>query len=171
MATIFEKLRFNSRGLIPAIAQQHDTKDVLMLAWMSRESIEETLATGRVTYYSRSRQALWRKGESSGQTQMLVDMRLDCDGDALLILRDGRVVATLTTAATSKQEFVEGIVGRKFERHARGSQTMERAKASVAIEGLSGQSVDGVSMDLSPGEVVGLTGLVGSGYADVPYLL
>ena len=91
--------------------------------------------------------------------------------DRCTILRDGRVVATLTTAATTKQDCVEGIVGRKFERHARGSQTMERAKASVAIEGLSGPSVDGVSMDLSPGEVVGLTGLVGSGYADVPYLL
>ena len=96
MATIFEKLRFNSRGLIPAIAQQHDTKDVLMLAWMSRESIEETLATGRVTYYSRSRQALWRKGESSGQTQMLVDMRLDCDGDALLLMVDQVGVACHT---------------------------------------------------------------------------
>ena len=91
--------------------------------------------------------------------------------DRCTILRDGRVVATLTTAATSKQEFVEGIVGRKFERHARGSQTMQRAEASVSIEGLSGRSVDGVSMDLCPGEVVGLTGLVGSGYAEVPYLL
>jgi ribose transport system ATP-binding protein len=91
--------------------------------------------------------------------------------DRCTILRDGCVVATLTTLTTSKAEFVEGIVGRKFERHARGSQTMESAKASVVIEGLSGQAVDDVSMGLSPGEVVGLTGLVGSGYADVPYLL
>lgn len=89
-------LRFDSAGLVAAIAQQHDTGEVLMLAWMSRESIEETLATGRVCYFSRSRSALWRKGETSGQTQRLVEMRLDCDGDAVLLLVDQVGVACHT---------------------------------------------------------------------------
>jgi len=99
-ATIFDKLRYNSRGLVPAIAQQHDTKEVLMMAWMSRESLQETLATGRVTYYSRSRQDLWRKGESSGQTQDLVDIRLDCDGDTILLLVNQKGVACHTGRRT-----------------------------------------------------------------------
>jgi len=78
-------IRFDSDGLVPAIAQQHDTGEVLMLAWMSREAVAETLATGRVCYWSRSRQRLWRKGETSGQRQRLVEMRLDCDSDTLLL--------------------------------------------------------------------------------------
>ena len=79
-----DNLAFNDAGLVPVIAQQHDTGEVLMFAWMNREAIEETLATGRVCYYSRSRQTLWRKGESSGQTQTLKELRVDCDGDVLL---------------------------------------------------------------------------------------
>ncbi|MDE8343647.1 MAG: phosphoribosyl-AMP cyclohydrolase, partial [Acidocella sp.] len=76
---------FNDDGLIPAIAQAYDTGEVLMMAWMNRESITETLKTGQVCYYSRSRGKLWRKGESSGQTQKLVDLRIDCDGDTILL--------------------------------------------------------------------------------------
>lgn len=83
---VLDQIVFNLDGLVPAIAQQYDTGEVLMLAWMNREAVAETLATGRVCYYSRSRQRLWRKGESSGQTQRLVELRLDCDGDALLVL-------------------------------------------------------------------------------------
>jgi phosphoribosyl-AMP cyclohydrolase len=86
MNLLLEKLAFNEDGLIPAIAQQHDTGEVLMMAWMNPESIAETLKTGQVCYYSRSRRKLWRKGESSGQTQKLVDFRFDCDGDTLLLL-------------------------------------------------------------------------------------
>jgi len=74
-------LKFNDDGLIPAIAQQYDTHEVLMMAWMNQASIEESLKTGRVCYWSRSRQAYWRKGESSGQIQMLKELRVDCDGD------------------------------------------------------------------------------------------
>ncbi len=85
---VIESLPYNSDGLIPAIAQQHDSGEVLMMAWMNRESLEETLSTGRVCYWSRSRQKLWRKGESSGQTQQLKDMRFDCDGDTILLLVD-----------------------------------------------------------------------------------
>jgi len=77
-------LRPDAAGLVAAVAQAHGTGEVLMLAWMSAAAVEETLATGRVTYWSRSRRALWRKGETSGQVQHLVDLRLDCDGDAVL---------------------------------------------------------------------------------------
>jgi phosphoribosyl-AMP cyclohydrolase len=85
---VVESLPFNADGLLPAIAQQHDTGEVLMMAWMNREALEETLSSGRVCYWSRSRQKLWRKGESSGQVQQLQEMRLDCDGDTLLLLVD-----------------------------------------------------------------------------------
>ncbi len=81
-------IRYDANGLVPAIAQQHDTGEVLMMAWMSAASVAETLVTGRVCYWSRSRAALWRKGESSGQVQSLVELRIDCDGDTLLLLVD-----------------------------------------------------------------------------------
>jgi phosphoribosyl-AMP cyclohydrolase len=80
-------LKFDARGLIPAIAQDRDGA-VLMLAWMNAESLAETLSTGRVTYWSRSRQALWRKGETSGHVQRLVELRVDCDRDTLLLVVD-----------------------------------------------------------------------------------
>jgi len=83
-------LRFDADGLIPAIAQQHDTGEVLMMAWMNVEALDETLASGRAVYWSRSRGRLWRKGESSGQVQRLVELRVDCDGDTLLLLVDQR---------------------------------------------------------------------------------
>lgn len=76
---------WNADGLIAAIAQQHDSGEVLMLAWMNRTALEETLRSGRVCYWSRSRRALWRKGESSGHVQRLLVAHLDCDGDALLL--------------------------------------------------------------------------------------
>ncbi len=79
-------IKFNAEGLVPAIAQRHDTGEVLMMAWMNDASLAETLATGQVCYWSRSRQSLWRKGETSGHRQRLVECRLDCDGDALLLL-------------------------------------------------------------------------------------
>ncbi|PHK96249.1 phosphoribosyl-AMP cyclohydrolase [Pseudoroseomonas rhizosphaerae] len=88
--------RFNEQGLVPAIAQDHATGEVLMMAWMNAEALEETLATGRVVYFSRSRNALWRKGETSGQEQHLVDLRLDCDGDTILALVTQKGVACHT---------------------------------------------------------------------------
>lgn len=96
MSDVASSLQFDAEGLIPAIAQQHDTGEVLMLAWMNREAIEETLATGRVCYWSRSRKSLWRKGETSGQWQRLVELRIDCDKDALLLKVDQRGVACHT---------------------------------------------------------------------------
>ena len=83
---VLDSLPYNADGLVPAIAQQHDTGEILMMAWMNRTSINETLDTGRVCYWSRSRQKLWRKGESSGQVQIMKDMRFDCDGDTILLL-------------------------------------------------------------------------------------
>lgn len=85
---MLKTLSFNAEGLIPAIAQQYNSGEVLMMAWMNRQSIEETLHTGRVCYWSRSRSKLWRKGESSGQIQILIEMRIDCDGDTLLLQVD-----------------------------------------------------------------------------------
>ena len=78
-------LKYNDAGLIPAIAQDAATGDVLMMAWMNAESLMKTLETGRVTYWSRSRQAFWAKGETSGHVQTLIDMRVDCDRDCLLM--------------------------------------------------------------------------------------
>ena len=85
---VLNKLPYNTDGLIPAIAQQHDTGEVLMMAWMNRAALEETLETGRVCYWSRSRQKFWRKGESSGQVQVLKEMSFDCDGDTILLKVD-----------------------------------------------------------------------------------
>ena len=82
---IIHQLTFNQDGLIPAVAQQFDTGEVLMMAWMNAKSIHETLQNNRVCYWSRSRGALWRKGESSGQVQMLKGFRIDCDADTLLL--------------------------------------------------------------------------------------
>jgi len=96
VTAVLEALRFDEHGLVAALAQQHDTGELLMLAWMSREALTETLRSGDVHYWSRSRNQLWRKGESSGQTQRLVELRVDCDGDAVLLLVDQRGVACHT---------------------------------------------------------------------------
>ena len=88
LAEVLAAIPWNADGLITAIAQQHDSGEVLMLAWMNREALLETLTSGRVCYWSRSRQTLWRKGESSGHRQRLVEARLDCDGDAVLLRVD-----------------------------------------------------------------------------------
>ena len=98
MATdeLLETISFDSGGLVPAIAQQHDSGEILMMAWMNSESIRETLETGHVCYWSRSRQSLWRKGESSGQIQSLKELRVDCDGDTLLLQVDQTGVACHT---------------------------------------------------------------------------
>jgi phosphoribosyl-AMP cyclohydrolase len=95
-ARFLAAVRFNSQGLVPVIAQAHGTDEVLMMAWANAEALEETLATGRVVYFSRSRNALWRKGETSGQVQYLVDLRLDCDGDTVLALVEQTGVACHT---------------------------------------------------------------------------
>ena len=82
---VLAQINFNADGLVPAIAQDYQTGDVLMMAWMNEDSIRETLSSDRVCYWSRSRQAYWRKGESSGHIQHFKEMRVDCDGDTLLL--------------------------------------------------------------------------------------
>ena len=91
-----EAIKFGPDGLVPAIAQQHDTGEVLMMAWMNREAVRASLTEGRACYWSRSRATLWRKGETSGQVQLLREMRLDCDGDTVLLLVDQTGVACHT---------------------------------------------------------------------------
>ncbi len=83
-----QTLAFDAKGLLPCIAQDAQSGEVLMLAWMNAEAVARTLETGRVTYWSRSRQSFWIKGETSGHTQALVELRLDCDRDCLLALVD-----------------------------------------------------------------------------------
>lgn len=105
---ILESLPFNTDGLLPAIAQQVDSGEVLMLAWMNREAILETLSTGRVCYWSRSRQRLWRKGETSGHHQTLKELRIDCDGDTLLLLVDQHGPACHTRRSSCFYNAVRG---------------------------------------------------------------
>jgi phosphoribosyl-AMP cyclohydrolase len=124
---VLDAIRFDANGLVPAIAQQHDTGEVLMLAWMNRAAVAETLETGRVCYYSRSRNALWRKGETSGQQQMLKELRLDCDGDALLLL----VAQTGVACHTGRRSC--------FFLAAREGRLAEVAKPLVAPETLYGK--------------------------------
>ena len=102
------QLRWTSEGLIPAIAQQYDSGEVLMLAWMNADSLRETLQTRRVCYWSRSRQSYWRKGESSGHVQKLMEMRIDCDGDSLLLLVDQTGPACHTNRRSCFYNVVEG---------------------------------------------------------------
>ena len=93
---VVEAITFNADGLVAAIAQQYDTGEVLMMAWMNRDAVAETLGTGRVCYWSRSRDKLWRKGETSGQVQVLKDFRWDCDADTVLVQVDQEGVACHT---------------------------------------------------------------------------
>jgi phosphoribosyl-AMP cyclohydrolase len=124
---IMAAIRFDAAGLVPAIAQQHDTGEVLMVAWMNSDAIAETLASGRVCYFSRSRNALWRKGETSGQVQHLKEMRIDCDGDTLLLLVD--------------QEGVACHTGRRscFFRAVRDGELVEIAQPLISPEKLYGE--------------------------------
>lgn len=85
---LFTSLKFDAAGLIPAIVQDAKTQQVLMMAWMNEESLRRTLEIGQTVFWSRSRQQFWHKGDSSGNTQTVIDLRLDCDGDTLLILVD-----------------------------------------------------------------------------------
>ncbi|EWT06198.1 phosphoribosyl-AMP cyclohydrolase [Intrasporangium chromatireducens Q5-1] len=86
--TIADLLKRDDHGLVAAVVQQHDTREVLMVGWMDEEALRRTLSEGRVTFWSRSRQEYWRKGDTSGHVQWVKGVRLDCDGDALLVLVD-----------------------------------------------------------------------------------
>ena len=96
MENALAAIRFGPDGLVAAVAQQHDTGEILMMAWMNRDAVRATLSEGRACYWSRSRDRLWRKGETSGQVQLLRELRLDCDGDAVLLIVDQQGVACHT---------------------------------------------------------------------------
>lgn len=129
MEDIMDTVCFNKEGLVPVIAQQFDTSEVLMMAWMNREALEESLRTRRMCYWSRSRGSLWRKGESSGQLQFLKAMMVDCDGDTLLAKVDQQGVACHT--------------GRKscFFRTMEGDELVINQEVLVAPETLYGEKV------------------------------
>ena len=96
IAAVLDALCFDANGLVPAIAQQHDTGEILMMAWMNKDAVVETLTTSQVCYWSRSRGQLWRKGETSHQYQHLKEFRIDCDGDTILLLVEQEGVACHT---------------------------------------------------------------------------
>ncbi|KTT27349.1 phosphoribosyl-AMP cyclohydrolase [Pseudacidovorax intermedius] len=85
MTTWLDEVRWDAAGLVPAIAQEHGSKDILMFAWMNREALAKTVETGRAVYFSRSRGKLWFKGEESGHVQRVHELRLDCDNDVVLL--------------------------------------------------------------------------------------
>lgn len=85
MDSLLGRIQWNEQGLVPAIAQDAENGEVLMMAWMNRESLKLTITSGRAVYFSRSRNCLWRKGDTSGHTQALVELRVDCDADCLLM--------------------------------------------------------------------------------------
>ena len=99
-AELVSSLAYNDAGLVCAVVQHFDTKDVLMVAWMDAEALRRTLTTGRGTYFSRSRREYWVKGETSGNTQRVIEVRRDCDGDTLLVLVDQTGVACHTGTRT-----------------------------------------------------------------------
>ncbi|CAH0177214.1 MULTISPECIES: phosphoribosyl-AMP cyclohydrolase [unclassified Microbacterium] len=109
------QVAWNADGLAPAIVQQWDSREVLMLAWLDAEALRRTLTTGRVTYWSRSRQEYWRKGDTSGNIQRIREARLDCDGDAILLLVDQTGPACHTGTRTcfdaADLEAVDGVTG------------------------------------------------------------
>ena len=108
LSEILSSLKFNADGLVAAVAQDATSKDVLMVAYMNRQSIERTLDEGYACYYSRSRQTYWRKGETSGHLQQLRELRFDCDGDAVLLLVDQQGPACHTNRPSCFYLLVEG---------------------------------------------------------------
>lgn len=108
LADVLSNLKFDNDGLVAAVAQEVHSKEVLMVGWMDRTAIERTLSEGYACYWSRSRQTYWRKGETSGHLQALVELRLDCDGDAILLLVEQTGPACHTNRPTCFYLTVEG---------------------------------------------------------------
>ena len=114
-----ERVRFGADGLVAAVIQQWDTSEVLMLAWMDAEALRRTLTSGRVTFWSRSRQEYWRKGDTSGHVQYVREVRLDCDGDTLLVKVDQVGVACHTGTRTCfDADDLQAVIGAAGVRHA-----------------------------------------------------
>jgi phosphoribosyl-AMP cyclohydrolase len=105
---IIKSIKFDKNGLIPAIAQDVETKEILMLAWMNAEALEETINSNQMCYYSRSRNKLWRKGETSGQVQIIKEIMLDCDSDSILALVKQKGVACHTGRKSCFYKTIDG---------------------------------------------------------------
>lgn len=131
-----EKVRFDRDGLVPVVAQSRLNGDVLMLAWANREALQQTFGTGQAHYFSRSRQTLWRKGESSGHTQLVSEIRLDCDGDTVLYRVDQSGPACHTGAKTCFFDVVEHTDGQTGGRTASsedpGGHALSRLASLIA---------------------------------------
>lgn len=123
-------VRFNDAGLVCAVVQQYDSKEVLMVAWMDAQALRRTVATGAATYYSRSRQEYWVKGETSGNTQRVIEVRRDCDGDTLLVLVDQSGVACHTGTRTC---FDDGLIQTIPAGDGESSAAVAHAASRVAI--------------------------------------
>ncbi|MEO7195124.1 MAG: phosphoribosyl-AMP cyclohydrolase [Pseudonocardiaceae bacterium] len=138
---IAARLKRNADGLVCAVVQRRGTGEVLMVAWMDDEALHRTLSTGRATYWSRSRQAYWVKGETSGHTQHVREVRLDCDGDALLLIVDQVGPACHTGAATcfSRSLPVSGNVSYRSQRHSQDA-------SQVPLEVRGDRGDDGVGV-------------------------
>lgn len=146
LKTVLPQLRFNADGLIPVIAQDATTKEVLMLAWMNTEALQQTVATGRATYWSRSRGELWRKGDTSGHQQFVQDISYDCDGDTILLavkqlgaachngtrscFETGKIAVPAAAPVTAEFENSEQVSGQltAADRQAAGDGTQEGAE-------------------------------------------
>ena len=112
--SVLAALKFDSQGLVAAVAQQHDTGEVLMLAWMNREALARTVETGEAVYWSRSRRALWKKGETSGHVLRVLEIRLDCDADAILLTVES--VAGIACHTGRRRCFFNRLEGEGVER-------------------------------------------------------
>lgn len=128
-STLFEAVRWDDKGLVPVIAQDGETGRVLMLAWMNRDALAATLEQGVAVYWSRSRNCLWRKGERSGHTQRVRELRLDCDGDTLLLsveqaggiaCHTGRVSCFFSRVDDDEWRVVDPVMETRSEIHANG---------------------------------------------------
>lgn len=109
-ATLVASLQFDDAGLVPAVVQDHDSREVLMVAWMSPEAVTATVAEGRTVFWSRSRHELWRKGETSGHVQQVRDLRVDCDADTLLVIVDQEGAACHTGERTCFHRTADELV-------------------------------------------------------------
>ena len=119
-------LRFDANGLVPAVVQESETGEVLMVAWMNAEALERTLATGLAHFWSRSRRALWQKGETSGHRQHVEAVYADCDGDSLLVLAHQDVIEMLLDAESAALAELEVLIGKPIRLQTEALYTVDQ---------------------------------------------
>lgn len=150
-----DSIRWNDAGLVPAVAQDSESGQILMMAWMNRESLQETAATRTAVYFSRSRQRLWRKGESSGHTQRVISIRLDCDEDVILLsveqlggiaCHTGRAHCFYRTLTDGVWETTDAVLRDPAEIYAEASDPEPVSSHTVMGQKVMGQRVSGHSV-------------------------